>query len=136
GNGSSQDRSTIDVCGQATVGINNSTIAQNTAKEQILKFVHEVNRPLIRNSSFTAISNTIVQNTAPAVLNYDNVGSISLGYNVLAFNEGQSCLYTLNGGDPAVDQNLRFSFFQNAIQTSGRSLCTLPKQEEGYPFPY
>src|SRR5690606_26776838 len=41
-----------------------------------------------------------------------------------------------NGGDPAVDQNLRFSFFQNAIQTSGRSLCTLPKQEEGYPFPY
>lgn len=136
GNGSPLDRSTIDVCGQTTVAISNSTIAQNTAKEQILKFVHAANRPLISNSSFTAINNTIVQNTAPSVLNYDNVGSIGLGYNVLAFNEGQSCLYALNGGDPTVDQNLRFSFYHNAIQTSGRSQCTLPKQEEGYPFPY
>lgn len=134
-NGGTQDRSMLDVCGQVLVDITNSTITQNKASEQILKFVNEANRPLTRNSSLSALSNTIVENEAPSILNYDDTPSISLGYNVLAFNKGLSCLYGSKQTDPD-QQKIRFAFYHNAIQTTGNSSCALPKLDEDTSFPY
>ncbi|OAL76564.1 CSLREA domain-containing protein [Acinetobacter sp. SFA] len=131
-NGSSLTNSILDFCGYATVEMVNSTIAKNTASAtgHIVRMTNQVNRPLSAFSSLTAASNTIVENTAKSTLLYDNVGSKVFGFNVLAFNQGLSCEYGLNQGNPTKEQQVKFYTTQNAIQSTGPSRCVLPPSEE------
>lgn len=108
-NGSSTSDSIIDYCGAPTGSITASTIANNTVStlppdnnadpkvppKGIIRYIHVNNdSPLDINSSIGIQSNTIVQNTGWATLLYDNVGTLQLSYNVLAFNKaGKSCRY-------------------------------------------
>lgn len=131
-NGSDTTNSIIDFCGYATVEIVNSTIAKNTASTtgHIVRMTNEVNRPLSKFSSLTALSNTIVENTAQSTLFYDNTGFRYFNFNVLAFNQGLSCEYALNQGNPTKAQRVEFSTIRNAIQTTGPSRCVLPELDE------
>lgn len=89
-NGSGVTNSIMDFCGYATVEIINSTIAKNTASStgHIVRMTNQANRPLSTFSSLTALSNTIVENTAQSTLFYDNTGYKYLNFNILAFNQG------------------------------------------------
>lgn len=131
-NGSTNTASILDFCGYASVEINNSTIAKNTtnATGSILRMINQPGRPLSISSSLTAVSNTIVENTAKSTLFYDNVGSKYFGFNILAFNQGLSCEYALNQGNPTKEQQVKFYTTQNAIQSTGPSRCVLPPLED------
>src|SRR5690606_40410293 len=45
----------------------------------------------------------------------------------LAFNQGLSCEYALNQGNPTKEQSVVFTTVKNAIQTTGLSRCVLPE---------
>lgn len=77
---------------------------------------NEISRPLSSFFTFSAINNTIVENTARSTIFYDNTGNSSLAYNVLAFNQGLSCEYALNGGNPSKEQEV--DFLQYIMQLS------------------
>lgn len=128
-NGSENTASILDFCGYATVELNNSTIAKNTASQtgHILRMTNQANRPLSAFSSLTALSNTIVENAAQSTLFYDKTGSKYFYFNVLAFNQGLSCEYALNQGNPTKEQSVVFTTVKNAIQTTGLSRCVLPE---------
>lgn len=128
-NGSDQTNSILDFCGAATASLTNVTLAKNKthANGHILRMIHQANRSLSQYSSLNLLSNTIVENTAKSVLYYDNMGSKFVGYNILAYNNGLSCEYALNGGKPTQNQNLLFAYGKNAIQTTGASACVLPE---------
>lgn len=100
-NGSSTTSSIIDYCGTPTGSITASTIAQNTVNlssgSTVIKYKHDpigkldVLHP---SSSIFLKSNTIVQNTGWSTLLYDNVGTLTLDHNVIAYNAGgKSCRY-------------------------------------------
>ena len=128
-NGSEQTNSILDFCGSATASLVNVTLAKNKANANghILRMVHQANRPLSQYASLNLLSNTIVENTAKSVLYYDNTGSKFASYNVLAYNQGLSCEYALNGGKPTENQNIVFAYGKNAIQKTGTSACIFPE---------
>jgi CSLREA domain-containing protein len=127
-NGSADTTSILDFCGYATLKLSNSTVAKNTtsASGHVFRMANQVSRPLSSYSSFSALSNTIVENNARATVLYDNTGSMTFAYNVLAFNQGLSCEYALNAGIPSKEQGVNFFTAYNALQTSGPSRCVLP----------
>ena len=129
-NGSNGTASILDFCGFATASLINTTLAKNTTRNDghIISLVHTNQRPLTASSSLNLLSNTIVENTAKSTLWYDNRSSISLGYNLLAYNNGLSCEYALNEGVPSVEQLVLLSSVKNAIQTTGDSRCVLPER--------
>ena len=131
-NGSGVTNSIMDFCGYATVEIINSTIAKNTASStgHIVRMTNQANRPLSTFSSLTALSNTIVENTAQSTLFYDNTGYKYFNFNILAFNQGLSCEYALNDGNPTTEQRVEFSTNRNAIANTGPSRCVLPALKE------
>ncbi|WP_180012798.1 CSLREA domain-containing protein [Acinetobacter sp. YH16031] len=131
-NGSTDTASILDFCGYAKADISNSTIAKNTtnATGHIFRMANEISRPLSSFFTFSAINNTIVENTARSTIFYDNTGNSSLAYNVLAFNQGLSCEYALNGGNPSKEQGVDLFTAYNAIHTSGSSRCVLPELAE------
>jgi len=131
-NGSTDTASILDFCGYAKADISNSTIAKNTtnATGHIFRMANEISRPLSSFFTFSAINNTIVENTARSIIFYDNTGNSSLAYNVLAFNQGLSCEYALNGGNPSKEQGVDLFTAYNAIHTSGSSRCVLPELPE------
>src|SRR5690606_33409668 len=91
---------------------------------------NQANRPLSAFSSLTALSNTIVENAAQSTLFYDNTGYKYLNFNILAFNQGLSCEYALNDGNPTTEQRVEFSTNRNAIANTGPSRCVLPALKE------
>ena len=109
GNGSADSISIIEFCGAPTGSISASTIAQNQVSSiapdatknpkippsGVIRYIHvNDDAPLDINSSIAIQSNTIVENSGWATLLYDNVGTLNLSYNVLAFNKlGKSCRY-------------------------------------------
>lgn len=131
-NGSQNSQSIIDLCGYATLALSNNTIAKNTTSHtgHIIQMTNQVGRPLHAAASLSALSNTIVENTARSVLYYDNVGAKSLAYNILAYNNALSCEYALNAGKPTLEQKVSFGRAANAIQTTGPSRCVLPDLNE------
>ncbi|MGE8538814.1 MAG: CSLREA domain-containing protein, partial [Acinetobacter sp.] len=131
-NGSENTASILDFCGYATVEMSNSTIARNTASPtgHIVRMTNQINRPLSNSSSLTALSNTIVENAARSTLFYDKTGTKYFSFNVLAFNQGLSCEYALNQGNPDKAQEVRFYNGNNAIQSTGSSRCVLPEPAE------
>ncbi len=129
-NGSAADPSIMDICGQATVRISSSTIAENTVNPQsgsIIKAISTDGHTLSSSSKMELLSNTIVSNKAFSTLLYDDNGSKALVYNVLAFNTGKSCRYALNGGNVAEITTAGISAVKNAFQIDGvEGACDLP----------
>ena len=107
-NGSSENNSIIDGCGQVNISIDTSTIAQNTAKMTggILNFVDNIDSL----SSLQMLHITMVENKTAPALSYGRLGSLSLNSSVIAFND-RGCSVTnnsttlYNGGDPAGGYN-------------------------------
>ncbi len=126
-NRSANSQSMIDLCGNPNLKLIASTIAKNqvdSATGSIIRAVGDGgNHALASNYSFTAVSNTIVENDAHSTFYYDDNGSISLQFNILAFNKGKSCRYALNNGD-LTDTKRVITASQNAFSSEGR--CDLP----------
>lgn len=134
-NGSASTQSVIEACGDPDLSLTINTIAENNASTtngSIIKFTGDSfaaeggNTKLSTNSKLTMLSNTIVDNTAYSTYLYDAFGSKTLGYNILAFNNGQSCRY-LVGALPD-EQRLGFNTHRNGIMQSATSssYCQLP----------
>ena len=95
-NGQISNLNTFDFCGNPKVAMANNTIAKNTASTvngSILYAVNTREHNLSLESSFLFSNNTIVENSAASVLDYDDFGMKSLYYNVLAYNGNTSCRY-------------------------------------------
>lgn len=129
-NGSSSSLSTIDLCGNPEIKLTANTIAKNIANPangSIIRSVSEVNHRLSPSYSFAALSNTMVENEAHSTFYYDDMGSISFTFNILAFNSGKSCRYALNNGN-LTNTNLKISASHNAFQLNdGAGQCDLPE---------
>ncbi|MDH1407340.1 CSLREA domain-containing protein [Acinetobacter johnsonii] len=95
-NGQISNLNTFDFCGNPKVAMANNTIAKNTVNTlngSILYAVNTREHNLSLESSFLFSNNTIVENSAASVLDYDDFGMKSLYYNVLAYNGNTSCRY-------------------------------------------
>lgn len=95
-NGEISNLNTFDFCGNPKVAMANNTIAKNTVNStngSILYAVNTREHNLSLESSFLFSNNTIVENSAASVLDYDDFGMKSLYYNVLAYNGNTSCRY-------------------------------------------
>ena len=95
-NGQISNLNTFDFCGNPKVAMANNTIAKNTVNTlngSILYAVNTREHNLSLESSFLFSNNTIVENSAASVLDYDDFGTKSLYYNVLAYNGNTSCRY-------------------------------------------
>lgn len=134
-NGSASTQSVIEACGDSDLSLTINTIAENNASTtngSIIKFTGDVfaaedgNTKLSPGSKLTMLSNTIVDNTAYSTYLYDKFGSKTLGYNILAFNNGQSCRYSF--GALPDEQRLGFNTHRNGIMQSATSgsYCQLP----------
>ena len=128
-NGSAASLSTIDLCGSSSVSITASTIAKNTANSSngsIIRVLNTADHRLSPGSELLLHSNTIVENNAHSTLYYDDTGSISLNFNILAYNAGKSCRYALNNGDLTTTKRVIYAY-QNALQLDpGTGQCDLP----------
>lgn len=129
-NGNASSLSTIDLCGSNAVKLEANTLAKNTASAANGSIIRAISDGLDRLSPYSELSlrsNTIVENSAFSTFYYDNNGSKSFSYNILAFNgtsdgNGKSCRY-LNSQTP--DESLQFSFINNAAGISN-SDCVIP----------
>lgn len=99
-NGSASTQSVLHLCGNFSATISTSTISGNTVggakADGVILYRHnpDAESPLHTDSVLTLQSNTIVQNNGWSTLVYDNVGTLNLAYNVLAYNKGgKSCRY-------------------------------------------
>ena len=139
-NGNANTSNVLEFCGNAKVELANNTITLNKASSSqgsIIKYTAD-SRPnttdhsiLSSSSSLVAQNNTIIDNTAYATFLYDSVGMKSLSYNILAYNQGQSCRHLLGAfADPTVT-NLSFNF--NAVNpvASSTDYCYLPYPDKG-----
>lgn len=133
-NGSSSSQSTFAFCGQPTASISSSTITANQASPttgHIVQFSSKngaANVNLNALASLRMVSNTIVKNTAQSVLLYNKIGSKTINYNVLGFNNGLSCKY--NDGDVTQIDYADIGLEHNAIfftKNTDGDLCELPK---------
>ena len=132
-NGSNNDSSMFEFCGQPNVSIISNTITENIAHSssgKLIKFNSEqLNNSINLSSSskLAMVSNTIVKNNANAIISYDQVGIKNLSYNILGFNTGKSCYYT--AGDIANTQSANISLDTNALSLDlGNDQCELPKE--------
>ena len=95
-NGHASNLSTFDFCGNPNVALNNNTIAKNIADNQSGSIIYIANtrdHNLSLESTLQLTSNTMVENNAASVLDYDDFANKSLYYNVLAYNQNASCRY-------------------------------------------
>ena len=106
-NGSSENTSVINGCGQVTFNIDSSTIAQNSAKAigGIFYFVDNIDSV----SSLTLQNVTMVENKIAPTITYGNLGLLALNSTVIAFND-RGCL-SVNGSN-----TLYNGFGYNALQ--------------------
>ncbi|MDO8416020.1 MAG: CSLREA domain-containing protein [Agitococcus sp.] len=122
-NGTGENNSVIDGCGQVNITIETTTIAQNTAKTTggILYFVDNIDSL----SSLQLLHVTIVENKIASTFSYGKLGSLSLNSSIIAFND-RGCSATnnsttqYNGGDPAGGYNT----LQNCPLVYGTSTTT------------
>ena len=95
-NGLTSSLSAFDFCGNPKVAMSNNTVAKNIASPTNGSIIYAINtreHNLSLESSFILSNNTIVENSAAGVLDYDDSGDKSLYYNVLAYNQYKSCRY-------------------------------------------
>ena len=129
-NGSIASASALDFCGVAKVNLSANTIAQNIANSSSGSILRAVSDGLDRFSPYstlTAISNTIVENSAYSTFLYDQSGSKVFAFNILAFNNSdKSCRYNSVNGVPS--EKMIFVASNNALNlASGTDQCVLPK---------
>ena len=135
-NGSNTTKSILSFCGKPTIDLSANTIAQNTASStdgSIIKFTADSaphssqTTRLDTSSSLNLNSNTIVENNAYASFLYDSIGIKTLSYNILAFNNGNSCRYLL-GAVSDDKQTANLALFNNALarNASNTDYCYLP----------
>jgi hypothetical protein len=86
GNGGDDNISVIHGCGQTSLTIDTSTVAQNTANAMggILYFADS---QLNNTSTLTINSSTVVENKIAPALTYDALGLLSLNSSIIAFND-------------------------------------------------
>ncbi|MCH4246429.1 MAG: CSLREA domain-containing protein [Acinetobacter populi] len=137
-NGGTSSKSILSFCGEPTIELNANTIAENTVSNNasdggsIIKFTgdslpnNNSSSILSNSSSLSLISNTIVNNTAYSNFLYDSIGSKTLKYNLLAYNQGYSCRYLL--GELAEGATASLSLSYNALAKSSNSdgYCYMP----------
>ena len=129
-NGTQDSQSMLAFCGQPTVHLSTNTITENTANSStgnIIQFssnkgVDKTN--LSSGASLRLLSNTIVKNTAHAVLLYNAIGNKTLNFNVLGFNNGSSCVY--NDGDISQVDTAEINVESNALHLTSADRCQLP----------
>ena len=95
-NGQISNLNTFDFCGNPKVAMANNTIAKNTVNSTNGSIIYAVNtrdHNMSLESNLLLSNNTIVENSAASVLDYDDFGTKSLYYNVLAYNGNTSCRY-------------------------------------------
>ncbi len=127
-NGDANSLSAIDVCGSTGVEISNSTIAKNKANSttgSIISYISTPNRELYDGSLLSLVSNTVVENDAASTLLYDKFGTKLLISNVLAFNGGENCRYSMKATD-AKGENVSLVASNNAMAAN----CFLPAPPE------
>ncbi|ONG41638.1 hypothetical protein BKE30_04240 [Alkanindiges hydrocarboniclasticus] len=115
GNGSNTTQSIIDYCGTVISTISSSTIANNQARNNIIKYVHSNNYPLHPSSDLNLVSSTLVKNTGIATLLYDNVGFLNINNSVIAYNSGKSCSYALGAAEAAKLEKSQIESSYNAL---------------------
>ncbi|KAF7276562.1 hypothetical protein GWI33_010080, partial [Rhynchophorus ferrugineus] len=140
--GDASSSSILEFCGKPNVKIYTSTIAHNTAKTatssngSIIKFTadsypdSEDTSILSSASSLDMTSNTIVNNTAFTTFLYDSIGSKSLNYNILAYNEGLSCRHLLGGVGPEETAGININFNALIKSATTKSFCDLPYRND------
>lgn len=118
--------STVDVCGNSSVTLSTNTIAKNRANTAIIHTASFANHPLSDSSILSFVSNTIVENQAPTAWLYDENGSKSLNYNVLAFNSGNACNY--RSSNNVLIEKASVWAQNNALALTGANACILPPE--------
>lgn len=138
-NGTANTQQIIELCGNPTANLMNNTITQNTANVQtgsILKYTAD-SRPntnehsiLSSISTFALQNNTVINNTAHTTFLYDSIGLKTLTYNILAYNQGQSCRHLLGPLTDKAKVNIAFGY--NAVNKVKTSVdyCDLPYPDE------
>lgn len=96
-NGNSQAANVIHSCGIPVLDISGTTLAKNTATTSIINFLNS-NKSLNDNAKLKATHLTVVQNTAPSVLDYGDVGKASITNSIIAFNSNLDCRYNDEAG--------------------------------------
>ncbi|MFM6907289.1 MAG: CSLREA domain-containing protein [Acinetobacter tjernbergiae] len=136
-NGSENSLSMLEFCGLPTATLEANTIAKNIAnstKGNLIKFSGDTkagtenqNKSSILSDSSTLslTSNTIVENKAYTTFLYDKLGIKYLGFNVLAYNQGDySCRYLL--GDVSKQEKVGINILYNAFSRTSSAKCDLP----------
>lgn len=131
-NGAADNQSLFAFCGQPNASILSNTFTENIVNQasgSIFQFHSFLgNDPLFSTSSgLSLLSNTIVKNTAQAILAYNNAGTKSLKFNVIGFNKAKACRYT--NGDVSQLDSAGIEVFSNALHlTNTTEQCELPRK--------
>lgn len=139
-NGSPSSSSMFDFCGEPTVNLTTNTIAQNKANTTtgtIIKFSGDTksgnatdnSSSILSNSSKLVIkSNTVVENQADTIFLYDKLGSKTLNFNILSFNNSSyACRYLLGSAEDQENVNMSLAYNAFALSASNNK-CDLPKE--------
>lgn len=131
-NGAADNQSLFAFCGQPNASILSSTLTENIVDQtsgSIFQFhSYQGKDPLLSSFSvLNLLSNTIVKNTAQAILAYNNRGTKSLKFNVIGFNNAKACRYT--DGDVSKLELANIEVISNALHlTSTIEQCELPSK--------
>jgi len=88
-NGSSDNKSTIEACGNLTFNIQSSTIAQNkTSNTGSIINLNDNTYPL---SNFTISNATIINNQSGTALWFGKLATLQIDNSILSFNQAKSC---------------------------------------------
>lgn len=129
-NGSTTSQSIFDFCGETTATFNSSTITLNTLNKVSGSIIKFYSPPLPQqtfstSSSLKLISNTIVKNSAQAILAYNNSGVKNLNFNIIGFNDAKACKYI--GGNVAEQVTAGIAVQSNALNLVNETeKCELP----------
>lgn len=131
-NGSAQSQSIFDFCGQPAATMSSNTITLNTVNTTTGSIVKFHSEPVPETSTFSPssnlklLSNTIVKNSAQAILAYNTAGVKNLNFNVIGFNNAKACRFT--DGDVSQLEGANIALVSNALSLSSEvEKCELPK---------
>ena len=96
-NGSGNDQSILDICGNLTFNLQSSTIAENKINNSgnIINF-NENTSPL---STVSFLNATIINNEGGSALFFGKLGTIQINHSILSFNQAKSCHSNLASSD-------------------------------------
>lgn len=90
GNSSDSGAGAIEVCGNSTVTVSNSTIAKNESATGAISYIQSI----VPKYGVVALDSvTAVEQSVGGVLHVDNIASVTVASSILAWNAGQSCSF-------------------------------------------